>query len=87
MDLTMIDVTEIPAVGIGDVVTLMGNDDGETITANEVAGWAGTIPYEITCRVSPRVPRVFKRAGHIVRVRNLLAGKDYGRKRNPTGAS
>jgi alanine racemase len=87
MDLTMVDVTEIPAVAIGDVVTLMGTDDGETITANEVAGWAGTIPYEITCRVSPRVPRVFKRAGHIVRVRNLLAGKDYGRKRNPTGAS
>jgi alanine racemase len=81
MDLTMVDVTDIPAVAIGDVVTLMGSDDGETISANEVAGWARTIPYEITCRVSPRVPRVFKRAGHVVKVRNLLAGKDYGRRR------
>lgn len=81
MDLTMIDVTDIPAVSIGDVVTLMGADNGELITANEVAEWAQTIPYEITCRVSPRVPRVFKRAGHIVKVRNLLAGKDYGRRK------
>jgi alanine racemase len=81
MDLTMIDVTDIPAVAIGDVVTLMGSDDGGTITANEVADWARTIPYEITCRVSPRVPRVFKRAGHIIKVRNLLAGKDYGRRK------
>ena len=81
MDLTMIDVSDIPAVAIGDVVTLMGSDNGGTITANEVADWALTIPYEITCRVSPRVPRVFKRAGHIVKVRNLLAGKDYGRRK------
>jgi alanine racemase len=83
MDLTMVDVTEIPSVAIGDIVTLMGSDDGDTITANEVAAWAETIPYEIICRVSPRVPRVFKRAGHIVRVRNLLAGKDYGRRKAP----
>lgn len=83
MDLTMVDVTEIPSVAIGDIVTLMGSDDGETITANEVASWAETIPYEITCRISPRVPRVFKRAGHIVKVRNLLAGKDYGRRKTP----
>jgi len=81
MDLTMIDVTDIPAVAIGDVVTLLGSDDGGTISANELADWAQTIPYEITCRVSPRVPRVFKRAGHIVKVRNLLAGKDYGRRK------
>lgn len=78
MDLTMLDVTDIPGVAIGDVVTLLGKDGSEVITANEVAGLAGTIPYEIICRVSPRVPRVFKRGDTVVRVRNLLAGETYG---------
>lgn len=79
MDLTMLDVTEIPEARIGDIVTLLGSDDGELIAANELARWAETIPYEITCRVSPRVPRVFKRAGEVVKVRNLLAGEHYGK--------
>jgi alanine racemase len=72
MDLTMADVTDIPEVQIGDIVTLLGRDGDETITANELARWAETIPYEITCRVSPRVPRVFKRGDEVVDVRNSL---------------
>jgi len=77
MDLTMLDVTDIPGVAIGDIVTLLGRDDGEVIRANELAHWARTIPYEITCRVSPRVPRVFRRKNRTVRVRNLLAGREH----------
>jgi alanine racemase len=80
MDLTMLDVTEIPETAIGDTVTLLGAENGQAITVNELAGWAQTIPYEITCRVSPRVPRAFKRGGKITGQRNLLAGNDYGRK-------
>ena len=72
MDLTMLDVTDVPDVRIGDPVTLLGSAEGDTITANEVAARAGTIPYEITCEVSPRVPRIYIRQGRIVKVRNLL---------------
>ncbi|MEO0108173.1 MAG: alanine racemase, partial [candidate division WOR-3 bacterium] len=72
MDLTMIDVTECEDVSIGDVVTLLGQDGDDCLTANELANWAGTIPYEITCRISPRVPRVFRSGGKIMGIRNRL---------------
>jgi alanine racemase len=72
MDLTMLDVTDVPDAQIGDTVTLLGSADGDTITANELAGWAETIPYEIICRVSPRVPRVYLRAGKVEKTRTLL---------------
>jgi alanine racemase len=72
MDLVMIDVTDIPGVKIGDIVTLLGTSDDKTITARELAKWANSIPYEITCRVSPRVPRVFIKDQKIVSIRNLL---------------
>jgi len=72
MDLTMLDVTDVPEAGIGDTVTLLGSADGDTICANELALLAGTIAYEIVCRVSPRVPRVYRRRGEVVRVKTLL---------------
>jgi len=78
MDLTMLDVTDVPDVQIGEVVTLLGSADGDTITANELAGWAATIPYEITCRVSPRVPRVYLRGGKVEKTRTLLDHYNHG---------
>lgn len=72
MDLTMLDVTDIPEISLGDSVTLLGTAEKETITANELAEWAGTIPYEIICRVSPRVPRIYLRDNKVVSVRTLL---------------
>jgi len=63
MDWIMLDVTDIPGVSVGDQVTLMGCDrDGNCIRAEELAGWAGTIPYEIFCGISKRVPRVYLNA-------------------------
>ncbi|MDR0396228.1 MAG: alanine racemase [Oscillospiraceae bacterium] len=57
MDQTMADVTDIPGAEVGDEVVLLGSQGGESITADDIAGWAGTISYEIFCAVSPRVPR------------------------------
>ena len=57
MDQFMIDVTDIPEAKMGDVCTLFGS---ETLTTDEVAGWANTINYEVVCLVSERVPRVYK---------------------------
>lgn len=73
MDLTMLDVTDIPEAAIDDRVTLLGTDGAETITAGELAARAGTIPYEIVCRVSPRVPRVYLRGGKVTKIHNPLS--------------
>ena len=57
MDLTLVDVTDIPGVEAGDEVTLIGESGGLAVTAEELAREAGTLSYEITCGVSARVPR------------------------------
>lgn len=56
MDQTMIDITDIEGVEIGDEVTLFGT---ETLPTDEAAKWLDTINYEIVCLVSGRVPRVY----------------------------
>ncbi len=56
MDLVTIDVTDIPEARFGDEVVLIG--DG--ITAEEIAQRADTISYEVFCRISKRVPRIYK---------------------------
>jgi len=59
MDLTLIDVTEVPGASLHDEVTLLGNDGALSITAEDLAEAAGTISYEITCGISGRVPRTY----------------------------
>jgi len=59
MDMTMVDVTEIPEVRIGDEAVLIGSQGSETLSADELARQMGTIPYEILCAVSHRVPRLY----------------------------
>jgi len=57
MDLTMIDVSEIPGVRAGDEVVLLGKQGSDEIHVFELARWAETIPYEIFCGIGKRVPR------------------------------
>src|SRR6266851_1766425 len=59
MDLTLIDVTDVPGVSLDDEVTLLGRDGALAISAEDLAELAGTISYEITCGISSRVPRVY----------------------------
>ena len=61
MDLTTIDVTEVTGVEIGDDVVLIGRQGREEIAASEMAALAGTIPYEILCRIGGRVTRIYNR--------------------------
>jgi alanine racemase len=58
MDMMMIDVTDVKGVSIGDEVVLIGTQGKETIKAEELAKLQNTINYEITCSISPRVPRI-----------------------------
>jgi alanine racemase len=58
MDQTMVDVTAIPDISIGDEVVLLGSQGGETIDAWDLADLCGTVPWEILCAIGPRVPRL-----------------------------
>jgi Alr-MurF fusion protein len=57
MDYAMLDVTDIPEVRRGDPVVLIGRQGTERIAVEEVAGWLGTIGYEVVSTILPRVPR------------------------------
>ena len=62
MDMCMVDVSAVDGVKLGDEVVLLGAqgaDPAARISAEELAGWAGTITWEIFCGISKRVPRVY----------------------------
>lgn len=59
MDMTMIDMTEIPSLAVGETVTVIGEEGGEAIWADRLARAAGTVPYEILCGIGDRLPRIY----------------------------
>lgn len=59
MDLMTIDCSSVGNVKDGSVVTLIGGDSKNRITAWDLANWSRTIPYEILCGISMRVPRLY----------------------------
>ncbi len=59
MDHLMVDVGENAGVSVGDDVILIGQSGNESITCWDVARTLSTIPYEITCLITPRVPRLY----------------------------
>jgi alanine racemase len=63
MDACMADVTDIPGVREGSVATVLGEDGGERITADDLAKLSGTISHEILTSVSGRVPRIYLPGG------------------------
>jgi alanine racemase len=58
MDQTMVNVSHIPNVRVGDEVVLIGKQGDDAIAAEEVADWLGTINYEVVSEILARVPRV-----------------------------
>ena len=68
MDMAMIDLTELPGVQVGDEVEVFGR----RASVDDLAALAGTIPYELTCAVSRRVPRVYYKDGREVEKELLL---------------
>jgi alanine racemase len=57
MDAITLDASNVPGVQVGDTVTLIGEDDGDRITAEEVAEWSNTISWEVLTSIGPRVER------------------------------
>jgi len=59
MDLTIVDVSHIRGVAVGDEVVLIGSSSGKSVDAVELARLCESVPYEILCGLSQRVPRVY----------------------------
>ena len=59
MDWLLVDVTDVRGVEAGDEVVLLGRDGDEIIRADEIAEYAGTIPYEILCGLGRRIARTY----------------------------
>lgn len=72
MDQCMADATQVPEAQVGDEVVIWGDDQGQSITVDDIAATAGTIVYEVTALVSKRVPRLYLRHGKTVALRTLL---------------
>jgi alanine racemase len=72
MDVTMIDVSRIPQVSVGDEVIIFGKQGNEHISVYEVAERSGTISYEITCGIGKRVPRVYIENGTVTGIVTLV---------------
>jgi len=59
MDLSLLDVTDIPGVNVGDEVMLLGQSQQTSITALDIAQMLDTVPYEVLCLIGKRVPRLY----------------------------
>ncbi len=60
MDAVTLDVTEVPEAAAGDTATFIGSDGEQAISAEEAAGWAGTISYEVLTAIGRRVERRYR---------------------------
>jgi alanine racemase len=76
MDMIMLDVTHIPGVASGDVVTIVGEDGGKTLTFDEMARLSGTINYEKVCLIGKRVPRIYRQNGKDIGVVDYVAERE-----------
>ena len=72
MDQLAVDLTAVPSAAEDDEVVLIGRQGEEEIDASDIATWAGTIPYEVLCGISPRVPRTYVRDGETLERCTLL---------------
>ncbi len=59
MNMTVIDITAVPAAAVGDEVVLIGRQLNAEITALELARLSGTITYEVVTRINPLIPRIY----------------------------
>lgn len=62
MDQTIVDVTDVPSVIAGDEAVIVGSQNGAEISVAEFSAWSDTIPWEVLCSVTKRVPRVYRTA-------------------------
>jgi alanine racemase len=71
MDMCMVDLTALPAVEPGEIVTLLGRDGEERVDADELATLADTISWDILAGITARVPRLYTRGGEVASATTL----------------
>lgn len=76
MDMTMLDLSAFPDASVGEEVVIFGRQGSEEITADDVARWDETLNYEVLCRISKRVARVYIRSGRIESLKTLLGVRE-----------
>jgi alanine racemase len=60
MDQTIVDVTDVPGVAVGDIATILGAQGTDRITVREFCAWSDCIPWEALCTLTQRVQRVYR---------------------------
>ncbi len=76
MDQSAADVTDLPHVAEGDEVVIVGAQGEQYIGLDELAELCGTISYELSCALAPRLPRLYYRGGTLVNATTLLGRED-----------
>ena len=72
MDLTMVDLTDVPEARVGDEVVLFGEQGAEKLSLDEVAQGSETLPYEVMCTIGKRVTRIYVQGGRPVKLTSLV---------------
>ncbi|HET7251577.1 MAG TPA: alanine racemase [Gemmatimonadales bacterium] len=75
MDLTMVDVTDVPNAAVGDDVVLFGEQQGASLGLEEVAAGSETLAYEVMCTIGKRVTRIYVRGGRPVKLTSLVGDR------------
>ena len=76
MDMTMIDLSGFDRPGIGEEIVIFGRQGDDEITVDDIAGWDGSLNYEILCRISKRVTRVYMTGGKVDSMKTLLGVRE-----------
>jgi alanine racemase len=76
MDMTMLDLSEFPDAEVGEEIVIFGKQQGAEIAVDEIARWDETLNYEVLCRISKRVPRLYLRSGRIESMKTLLGVRE-----------
>ena len=76
MDQTMIDVSHISDVVVGDEVVLFGKQGDQFLPIEEPAQMSESFNYEFVCGINRRVPRIFYRGGRVLSVKNYLLSSE-----------
>jgi alanine racemase len=76
MDLTMVDLTDLPVAEVGDEVVIFGSQSDTTLSLEQVAEWSDTLPYEVMCTIGKRVTRIYVRGGKPVKLTSLVGERE-----------
>ena len=76
MDMTMIDLSGFPDARVGEEVVLFGRQGDAEISVDEIAQWDGTLNYEVFCRISKRVVRMYLLSGKVDSLKTLLGVRE-----------